>query len=72
MLGTPTPKMWAGIEKLPDFKASFPKWKKQTLGSLLPQISEKGIELLEKMIELNPENRISAQEALSHDYLRFV
>jgi len=31
VLGTPTPKTWPGIDKLPDFKASFPRFKKQNL-----------------------------------------
>lgn len=72
IMGTPNPKIWPGIEKLPDFKGSFPRWKKQNLKELLPQISEKGIDLLERMLELNPEARISAQEALAHEYLRNV
>jgi cyclin-dependent kinase len=72
VMGTPSTKIWAGIDKLPDFKPTFPKWKKQNLSSFLPQMSEKGIELLERMLELNPEARISAQDALAHDYLRLV
>lgn len=39
IMGTPTVKVWPGIEKLPDFKGSFPRWKKQNLKDLLPQIS---------------------------------
>jgi cyclin-dependent kinase len=54
VLGTPTPKQWPGLDKLPDAKASFPRWKRQSLKELLPQISERGIEVIERMVELNP------------------
>jgi len=39
---------------LPDFKGSFPKWKKQSLKELVPLLPEKSIGMLERMIELNP------------------
>jgi hypothetical protein len=50
VLGTPSPKQWPGLDKLPDAKASFPRWKRQSLKELLPQISERGIEVIEKML----------------------
>lgn len=43
VLGTPTPKEWPGVDKLPDFKGSFPRWRKQNLKELLSYISEGGI-----------------------------
>jgi serine/threonine protein kinase len=39
ILGTPTSTVWPEADKLPDFKGSFPRWKKQNLKTLLPQIS---------------------------------
>lgn len=32
--------------------------------------SEEGIDLLKKMLEKNPHQRISAEEALSHNFLK--
>jgi len=39
IMGTPNPKIWPGLEKLPDFKGSFPRFKRQNLRDLIPAIS---------------------------------
>lgn len=72
ILGTPSTNVWPHLVNLPDFKASFPKWKRKDLKMVLPMISEKGIDLLEKLLELNPDNRITAQAAMEHEYLNDV
>jgi serine/threonine protein kinase len=66
ILGTPNDAIWKGINDLPDFKTSFPKWKKRDLASLATNLDTFGVDLLEKMIALDPLNRISAREALEH------
>lgn len=53
-LGTPTAHYWPNLPNLPDYKASFPKWNKQNLTKFIPEISQSGLDLLEKMLELNP------------------
>lgn len=30
-MGTPTSNYWQNLSNLPDFKATFPKWKKRAL-----------------------------------------
>lgn len=66
VMGTPTNQSWPGISTLPDYKPTFPKWQKKSLKNILPSISQSGIDLLEKLLELNPDQRITALEALQH------
>lgn len=37
----------------------------------VPQIDELGADLIGKMLELDPRKRISAAEALEHEFLQF-
>ncbi|CAI5755748.1 unnamed protein product [Candida verbasci] len=68
MLGTPNEEVWPDVSYLPDFKSSFPKWKKQILGPFFPSLDPKGVDLLEQMLIYDPSKRISAKRALIHDY----
>lgn len=69
-LGTPNETIWPGVEQLKDFKKDFPQWKMQNLRSIVPQLDEEGIELLEKMLIYKPSDRVSARTALSDVYFR--
>lgn len=66
VLGTPNEATWKGIDSLPDFKATFPKWKAKDFLSLAKNLDAFGIDLLQKMLVLDPLSRISAREALEH------
>jgi len=66
--GTPTEIIWPGVSKLRDFKSTFPKWKVQDLHKIVPNLDKSGLDLLSKMIILDPNKRISAKTALSHPY----
>lgn len=68
-LGTPNETIWSGVSELPDFKPSFPKWKRQDIASLCNNLDPLGVDLLEKMLVLDPLGRISAREALEHVFL---
>jgi len=67
-LGTPTEETWPGVSALPDFKSTFPKWKRKNLRELIPGLCELGCDLLSRMLEYEPGKRISAKEALRHPY----
>lgn len=64
-LGTPTPEICPNIVSLPEFKDSFPKWKRNEKFFEID-----GGDLLSKMFEYDPEKRISVKEALLHPFLK--
>ncbi|VDO56894.1 unnamed protein product [Haemonchus placei] len=74
ILGTPTPEVWAGVEKLQDYKRSFPKWtyNEKALVEATSPMTDDGIDLLKEMLRYAPENRITAKAALGHRFLRDV
>ena len=45
-MGTPSAEYWTNVADLPDFKTSFPRWKKQSLQKFAPGISDEGLDLL--------------------------
>ena len=68
LMGTPSERSWPGISQLPEYKGNFPSYATQSLHILLPQIDNLGLDLIGKLLQLRPENRISAQEALRHPW----
>lgn len=64
-LGTPNEESWPDVGLIENFK-DFPIWQGVNLKDLLPGVSLEGVELLSRMIVLDPKKRISAYEALNH------
>jgi len=67
-LGTPTEETWPGVRQLPEFKDDFPTFPVTPLPTLVPGLDELGYSLLEQMLQYNPNERISAEKAMRHDY----
>jgi len=80
LLGSPTRDNWSGFSSLPN--ASTFRWRKGNSSNLKKQfpvnsfsgsqtfLDKNGFDLLKKLLILNPESRISAQEALHHRYFK--
>jgi len=70
VIGTPNDKIWPGISELPEYKADFPVFQPQKLSSVVPGLDEDGYDLIQKMLQYDPNQRISAAKALSHPFFQ--
>ncbi|RAQ58758.1 cyclin-dependent protein kinase PhoA [Aspergillus flavus] len=68
LMGTPSERSWPGISQLPEYKPNFHVYATQDLGLILPQIDPLGLDLLNRMLQLRPEMRVSAHDALQHPW----
>lgn len=66
IMGTPTERTWPGISQFPEYKQNFQMYATQDLRQILPMIDPDGIDVLQKMLQVRPELRISADKALEH------
>jgi len=67
-MGTPDEAAWPSVTTLPDYKPTFPKWPKRSIGKACPTLCADGVDLLERMLAYEPSARITARAALSHPY----
>ncbi|KAL1956351.1 hypothetical protein VTO42DRAFT_7434 [Malbranchea cinnamomea] len=70
LMGTPSERSWPGISQLPEYKPNFPVYATQDLRVIIPQIDQLGLDLLLRMLQLRPDRRISAHEALAHPWFQ--
>lgn len=68
IMGTPNSATWPDIVLLPDYKPTFPKWKPVNLRELLSGFDKEGIDLIEKMLQMDPDKRITIKEAIDHPF----
>ena len=68
LLGTPDARSWPGVDALPDYKDSFPKWPRRNLAEAVPDLEPAGLDLLAGMLRYAPGDRLTAKAALSHPY----
>lgn len=73
-LGTPTVEIWPQLTELPDWKEKFPKFKpkdfKKDVRNLYYKLGDPGLDLFMKLLTYNPIARISARDALAHEYVK--
>lgn len=66
--GTPSSEDWPDMTDLPLYE-DLPQYEQQDISELVPDLPEDGLELLELMLQSNPAKRISAADALKHQFL---
>ncbi|CAF1921651.1 hypothetical protein YC2023_020679 [Brassica napus] len=80
VLGTPNESIWPGFSSLPNAKAKFPTQSYNLLRKKFPAISfvggqilsERGFDLLNGLLTLDPEKRLTVEEALNHSWFQEV
>ncbi len=72
IFGTPSIHDWPGIDRLCNYRSDFPKWKSKPLKSQIQKIDDDGLDLVEKILQINPNNRITIIDAINHKYFESV
>jgi serine/threonine protein kinase len=68
VMGTPSEAVWPGVSQYRNFSSTFPTHHRVDFHALFPEADPLCIDLLEKLLVLDPSNRISAKAALTHRY----
>lgn len=69
VMGTPTPKIWPGIDKLPDYQPVGPEWREKDLAQHLQhKLDAQGIDLLKSTLIYPPNKRITCKQMLLHQW----
>ncbi|KAJ1501847.1 Cyclin-dependent kinase 2 [Coelomomyces lativittatus] len=66
--GTPNLEIWPDVWKLPDWHDNFPQWHTRKLSEFIPRLKQNGIDLLDKLLRYDPNQRLPAKHALQHPY----
>ncbi|CCI41152.1 hypothetical protein ABG067_003966 [Albugo candida] len=71
-IGTPSEENWPGMSVLPNYIEFTKNTKPPPLSSIFTAASEDALDLLGKLLKLNPNERPTAAEALAHPYFSNV
>jgi len=71
-MGTPNENSWPGVSQLKDYKSTFPNWLPSPIESVVNNLNldKSGLELLNMMLRYDPNQRITARQALKHPYFK--
>lgn len=70
-LGTPNDKIWPGYSELPCVKkVSFKEQPFNNLRKKFPYLTKCGFDLLNRFLTYDPKKRITAEDALAHEYFK--
>ena len=72
LLGTPDKDIWPDVESLPNYSKEFPKFKPLKLEKYFTSLDKNGIDLLKQMLKYDPNQRITAKQALMHVSKYFI
>ncbi|CAK56733.1 unnamed protein product (macronuclear) [Paramecium tetraurelia] len=71
VLGTPTPIEYPKLNDLPSWKPeNFEQYQPDNLAKFCPRLDPDGLDLLIKMLKINPDQRITAKAACDHPFFK--
>lgn len=67
VLGSPQPEEWP---EMPEIDERFKSYSGKPLNNLIPNATTQALDVMRKMLEINPYKRISVEEALAHPFFQ--
>ena len=70
LFGTPNNQTWPGVEQYPYYTKIFPQWSAKSIKDITksPLVDDLAIDLLQNLLQMDPERRIKLVDALNHNY----
>jgi len=68
IMGTPAKTQWPGIVNFSEYKENYPRYKPKKLKNYVPKMDKQGVDILQKFLQYIPSDRISAKDAMKHEY----
>ncbi|GMM45059.1 cyclin-dependent serine/threonine-protein kinase [Pichia kluyveri] len=66
IMGTPNERTWPGVSNYPNYKSNFTLFVPQDFRVLIPNIDLLALQLLQGLLQMRPDTRLSARQALHH------
>ncbi|KAL8669197.1 MAG: hypothetical protein Q9168_006209, partial [Polycauliona sp. 1 TL-2023] len=70
LMGTPSERSWPGITSFPEYKSGWHVYATQDLRQILPSVEPAALDLLGRCLQLRPEMRVGARDAMDHVWFR--
>jgi len=77
VMGTPDPNVWPGVRDLPEYRDDWPVYPTRPASevlraseSVVKALGDDGLDLLDQLLQYDPSKRISADNALRHNYFK--